>query len=1698
MDKRLLFLLAFLGTVIYSWAYPVTSSVKYDFTVDDIYYRYNADGQSVAVTYNNKGKTYSFSNLPASYTGDVVIPASVTYNETTYSVTKIDLCAFLRCSDVTSVQLPSSIVEIGDCAFESCYSLATINLPNNLAKIGNGAFSSCRALTTIVLPSSLESVNGFAGCSGLTSVTIPEGITAISDEAFSGCSGLETISLPSTLQTLGKSAFNNCKKLGEVTIPANVTKIGDGAFRGCTALSSATLLCELREFDTETGQFLNVGNQNNGIFYQCGEIDLHIQNANTAITLLLTGAFNEYYLTNLSSKTNPRFLINNAVVTELSIPNGITTIPAYSFSGVRGITSVTFPTTLKTIGTGAFYGCASLSTLSFLDALESIGESAFYDCTALTTVNFGKGLKEVGYSAFGNCTNINTVDIGDLRNWCAINFSLTNYNYDSNSYVNNPLEFAKKIYLNGSLLNELTIPDGVESIGALAFPKCQKFDKLTIPNSVKSIGDYAFAGCSDMDQVTIGNGLETIGKSAFRLCIGLKTVILPNSVAEIGASAFYQCSNLQSITLPNALTDIPSHMLYECGKLSSVTLPETTRTIGNWALYKCSSLTRIDIPATVEIIGTEAFKGCTGLTGVYISDLAAWCGIKFGNYQYQGSNWEPDDKESNPLICAKNLYLNNQLVTDLVIPDGVETIEAFTFWKAECIQTIQIPEGVKTIGKGAFMLCSNVTSINLPVSLETAEEKAFAYIVGSQKQTIKLYVKDLSAWFSNNLGYGFREAGNYGHYNCFDLYVNEALVKNLVVPKNIKKLNKYDITGMDLNTATLHDGVESLYSSTFYRSSINYVYSKAKFAPALYNNSETQETNSFDIYFKAEKIYVPVGCGDKYKSKWSAHEAIIYETDIWPYGEEDEPAVTVTVTNCERLYGAENPTFEYTVTGGELNGTPALSCEATVTSPVGEYDITIAKGTISNTNYTLVPGKLIVNKAPLTIKADDKSKNYGEENPELTCSYDGFVNEETNSVLTTQPTLTTTATKESEPGTYEISVDGAEAANYEITYVYGTLTVNTNDPEDDIIKFKDEEVKRICVANWDTSGDGEISYKEAKAVTDLNKKFANNSIIESFDELQYFTGLKALNYDNGGQFDNCEKLESITLPEGLEKIGEATFNYCRALKGINIPASVTEMSYLGGWYYDMTTITVAAGNTVYYSPNNCNAVIEKGTNTLISGCNKTVIPNGVEVIGPFAFNACVTDPITIPTSVTTIGRSAFSTCQFTEVTLPSSVTSIDISFIGCSLIKKVVSNIAEPFAIGDATFDQTVYNNATLWVLTDEAVSKYAITDGWKNFKNIKSLLINVIMDDNDDQQDYFSGECKYNDDNTLEIVTVDAAEGDVEIPSTITVDDNQVSVTSIADGAFADNTSITTVTIPESITSIGDGAFSGCDNLEYVDLSNASGLTGLTVDDVDRSGNGAFGGLSEETVIVLPEAIATTDAQNLSEAEPNIVYKDGDSYKSENVALKDGGVLTVPESITNVTASSITYARAFNRNDVVYSICLPYTQPVTEGLMAYELHEFTNEGALVFKEVNVIEDRKPYLITSSGSVDNISATDVVMYINGNNVDKDVTGYKFCGTLKRIPNSEAIGCLILQSDKKWHPITSGSVAIPAGRAYLQPVVAGARAIIETVFMDDDDVTCIKTINFDGTATYYDLQGRRISKPTKTGIYVKDGKKVAVE
>ena len=247
-------------------------ALAYDCKVDGIYYDLNNDDKTASVTYMG---LYTSDNKDA-YVGNIIIPESITYSGTTYSVTSIGDNAFWGCSGLTSVTIPNSVTSIGKYAFASCSGLTSVTIPNSVSYIGEAAFGGCSGLTSVTIPNSVTSIGdgAFAGCSGLTSVTvdknngtydsrdncnaiietstnklivgcknttIPNSVTSIGEYAFCECSGLTSMTIPNSVTSIGNDTFRRCSGLTSMTIPNSVTSIGDRAFKDCSGLTSVTI-----------------------------------------------------------------------------------------------------------------------------------------------------------------------------------------------------------------------------------------------------------------------------------------------------------------------------------------------------------------------------------------------------------------------------------------------------------------------------------------------------------------------------------------------------------------------------------------------------------------------------------------------------------------------------------------------------------------------------------------------------------------------------------------------------------------------------------------------------------------------------------------------------------------------------------------------------------------------------------------------------------------------------------------------------------------------------------------------------------------------------------------------------------------------------------------------------------------------------------------------------------------------------------------------------------------------------------------------------------------------------------------------------------------------------------------------------------------------------------------------------------------
>ena len=193
----------------------------------------------------------------------------------------------------------------------------------------------------------------------------------------------------------------------------------------------------------------------------------------------------------------------------------------------------------------------------------------------------------------------------------------------------------------------------------------------------------------------------------------VKDLVIPNSVTIIESSAFSGCTGLTSITIPNSVTSIERCAFEGCSGLANVTIPNSVTNIGKYAFSGCTNLTSVNIPNSINVIENYAFDRCKKLNAVHISDLEAWCKINFTS------------ETSNPLYYAHHLYLNDEEIKDLVIPDNVTSIGSLTFQYGQGFTSLRIPNHITTISENAFNGCSGLMSVVLPDQLRIIKANAF-------------------------------------------------------------------------------------------------------------------------------------------------------------------------------------------------------------------------------------------------------------------------------------------------------------------------------------------------------------------------------------------------------------------------------------------------------------------------------------------------------------------------------------------------------------------------------------------------------------------------------------------------------------------------------------------------------------------------------------------------------------------------------------------------------------------------------------------------------------------------------------------------------------------------------------------------------------------------------------------------------------
>ena len=773
------------------------------------------------------------------------------------NITVVPTSMFYGCTALKNVSLHDGITTIKSTAFRGCSSLETIDLPESLTKLESSVFYECKSLTAIEIPDGITDIPGsaFYGCGKLTSVSLPKNLKTIGYQAFSVCSTLASITIPDGVTSIGTSAFDWCPKLSSVTIPDSVTTIESRAFY-CShnlvrviipptvtsmdkiSFSTSTTLCVVRgsyahsfavsnKLTYEVYNEIKQYNVDGMTFMISGSRVIPFSFDNSRTEVVVPDTVEGYPVTDIGS------IFRGSSVTSVTLPKTVRVIAEHAFRDCTALKSITLEDTVTTLSNNAFYNCTSLESVHIKtfeqwcnlsidgyyanplyyaknlyvngelvteltipesvkaikpyafaggnftkvimhDAITSIGKNAFFECKFLTSALIPQSAKTIGDYAFSSCESL--VEVGTIPS------------------------LSIGIFKNCTSLESAVLSEKVTSIPERAFSGCTNLSDIAVPDSVTSIGQYAFYGCTSFKNIVLPDGITSIGEGIFQNCSGLLTVKLPEGIATITRYMFNGCTSIKEITIPNTVTLISENAFAGCKGLVTVVMQDNVGRIANYAFSGCSALENVTFSAALTSIGNSAFQDTTSIENVYISDVGRWCGIYYA------------DTTAPPLRYGANLYVNNELVTDLVIPEGttyiskyafsgcksiksvtipgsIETIDTYTFKGCPNLETIVIADGVKNMKDYAFAECKKLKSVRLPSTLEGVGYEAFGYCSVLETVIIPDGVKSIGA-------YAFRY--------CYAL-------KNITIPASVKSIGSYAFYVCNqLTGVTLSEGIETI------------------------------------------------------------------------------------------------------------------------------------------------------------------------------------------------------------------------------------------------------------------------------------------------------------------------------------------------------------------------------------------------------------------------------------------------------------------------------------------------------------------------------------------------------------------------------------------------------------------------------------------------------------------------------------------------------------------------------------------------------------------------------------------------------------------------------------------------------------------------------------------------------------------------
>ena len=807
-----------------------------------------------------------------------------------------------------------------------------------------------------------------------------------------------------------------------------------------------------------------------------------------------------------------------------------------------------------------------------------------------------------------------------------------------------------------SIVLDMSNVYGVRKIPDGAFKNCESLISVIIPDSVSVIGDYAFFGCPALESITIPSSVNNIGEYSFGHedegyvghdysyekfdVIGYKVKVInftgslfewydkqwfPGLVSS-SYDLYIGDTKITDVVIPNYYTSLGDCLFFGCASLKSVEIPEGVTSIGLGAFYDCPALSSITIPSSLTDIGDNAFGvGNRDIYGHITAESrpAYSSNIRAINYLGTIEQWIDKQWYTDSVSCIYKLYLNEQLVTDIVIPDNVTSINDSLFRGCFSLETIILSEGVTRIGSYAFDNCIELTSITIPTTVDYMGDSVFQFCKKLKNITIEN---------------GVKEIGSYAFNGC-------TSITNIEIPGSIECIGQNAFSGCTgLTDVTLENGITEIGNAAFYGctglTKLNIpesVESIGAFAFSRCINIEEMEIPGITINSLLPENLKKVTILNRTVSSRAFYNCANISTIVIKDG--------VTGIDEYAFYGCTG------ITELEMPNSIKYIDNYAFSDCTELTDIVISDNVTRIGNYAF---NNCIGLTDITIpNRVTKIGNYA------FCGCTGFTDIEIPNSVTSI-------------GAYAFS--GCTSLT-EITIPFVGTSANATEASDST-KFKaifgeiPNNLKTVIISGGKIHNNAFERERKITSITLLDgvKSIGNEAFLEC-------TGLTSITVPGSvtsigwRAFLECTGLESLTILNGVTSIGHDAFSECRGLTSITVPGSVTNIDdRVFSACKELKSITIlngvtSIGNSAFYG---------------CTGVTSVTISDSVTLIRDSAFSGCTSlESIEIPASVKQIDAKAFFSC--------SNLTSIQFVDPNNWYVKRTYNGTGTPVDLSDST-----------------------------------------------------------------------------------------------------------------------------------------------------------------------------------------------------------------------------------------------------------------------------------------------------------------------------------------------------------------------------------------------------------------------------